>query len=108
MNGYALLGLAIVLEIISTSMMKASVGFTKLLPSIVFILGMASSFYVLSQALVTVPLSIAYAIWSGVGTALTALIAVFIWKEHINVHMLIGISLIIAGVILLKFNASSH
>ena len=108
MNGYALLGLAIVLEAFSTSMMKASAGFTKLLPSIVFVLGMSSSFYVLSQALVTVPLSVAYAIWSGVGTALTALIAVLVWKEHLNAYMLIGISFIITGVILLNLKGSSH
>ena len=108
MNGYAFLGLAIVLEIISTSMMKASVGFTKLIPSLAFVVGMCSSFYALSQALVYVPLSVAYSIWSGVGTALTALIAVLIWKEHLNLHTLIGISLIIAGVILLNLNGHSH
>lgn len=62
MNEYIFLGLAIILEIFSTSMMKASVGFTKFIPSFIFILGMGSSFYFLSQALTSIPLNIAYAI----------------------------------------------
>jgi multidrug transporter EmrE-like cation transporter len=108
MNGYVFLGLAIILEIFSTSMLKASAGFTKLLPSIIFLIGMGSSFYVLSQALTTIPLSVAYAIWSGLGTALTAVIAVLIWKEHLNVNMIIGIVLIIAGVVILNLKGSTH
>lgn len=108
MNGYIFLGVAIALEIFSTSMMKASVGFTKLIPSIVFIVGMSASFYVLSQALNTVPLSMAYAIWSGVGTALTALIAVLIWKEQLNMHMAVGIAMIIIGVVILNLKGSVH
>lgn len=108
MNGYAFLGLAIALEVFSTSMMKASAGFSKLTPSLAFVVGMAASFYALSQALAHVPLSVAYAIWSGVGTALTTLIAVLIWKEHLNLHMLLGISLIIAGVVLLNLKGPAH
>lgn len=108
MSGYVFLGLAIALEIFSTSMMKASDGFTKLIPSLVFVAGMGASFYALSQALVQVPLSVAYAIWSGVGTALTALIAVLIWKEQLNAHMLAGIFLIIAGVVLLNLKGPAH
>ncbi|CUH97374.1 putative membrane protein [Propionispora sp. 2/2-37] len=108
MNGYAWLALAIILEIFSTSMLKASEGFTKLIPAVIFVAGMGSSFYVLSQALTSVPLSIAYAIWSGVGTALTALIAVLIWKEAINLYTLAGIVLIIVGVVLLNLEAPAH
>ncbi|MEG6584430.1 DMT family transporter [Dendrosporobacter sp. 1207_IL3150] len=106
MNGYTLLGLAIVLEIFSTSMMKASEGFTKLVPSIIFITGMSSSFYILSQALTTIPLSIAYAIWSGVGTALTALVGILVWKEQLNINSVLGIALIIIGVILINLKGS--
>lgn len=108
MNGYIFLGLAIALEIFSTSMLKASEGFTKLIPSIIFIAGMSSSFYVLSQALNTVPLSIAYAIWSGVGTALTAVIAVLIWKEQLNIYTVAGMTLIIIGVVILNLKGSTH
>jgi len=108
MNGYVFLGLAIVLEIFSTSMMKASAGFTKLIPSVTFIIGMGASFYVLSHALTTIPLSIAYAIWSGVGTALTALVAVLIWKEHLSIYTVAGMALIIGGVVILNLKGGAH
>jgi len=108
MNGYIFLGLAILFEILSTSMMKASVGFTKLIPSVIFILGMGASFYGLSRALTTIPLSIAYASWAGVGTALTALVAVLIWKEHLNVYAVVGIALIIVGIVILNLKGGAH
>jgi small multidrug resistance pump len=108
MNGYTYLGLAIALEIFSTSMMKASAGFSKLIPSVAFLVGMGASFYALSQSLFHIPLSIAYAIWAGVGTALTTLIAVLIWKEHFNFYMVLGILLIIAGVVLLNLKGPAH
>lgn len=108
MNGYVFLSLAIAIELFSTSMMKASAEFTKLIPSVAFIVGMSSSFYLLAQALTSIPLSIAYAIWSGVGTALTALIAVLIWKEQLNIYTLAGIVLIIVGVVLLNLKGAGH
>lgn len=108
MNGYVFLALAITLEIFSTSMLKASEGFSKILPSAVFIVGMGSSFYALSQALAHIPLSIAYAIWSGLGTALTALVAMLVWKESITIYTIIGIAFIIIGVVLLNLKGSAH
>lgn len=106
MFGYILLGTAIVLEIFSTSMLKLSVGFTKLIPSLVFVLSMGSSFFVLSKALNLIPLSIAYAIWSGIGTALTAFIGVYIWKEELSMTGIVGIGLIVVGVILLNLKGA--
>lgn len=82
LKGYLLLAIAIALEIVSTSMLKASCGFTKLMPSVAFIAGMGTCFYIFSKSLLLLPLGIAYAIWAGVGTALTALVAVFIWHEQ--------------------------
>jgi Membrane transporters of cations and cationic drugs len=89
-------------------MMKASAGFTKLIPSVFFALGMGASFYMLSQALTSIPLSIAYAIWSGTGTALTAFIAVLVWKEQLTIYSGIGIVLIIIGVVLLNLKGPAH
>lgn len=89
-------------------MLKLSMGFTKLIPSVVFVVGMSSSFYVLSKALNLIPLSIAYAIWSGIGTALTALIGVYIWKEELSMTAVIGIALIVIGVILLNLKGAAH
>lgn len=106
--GYLLLAVAIILEIFSTSMLKLSAGFTRPLPGSVFVLGMGLSFYALSQALLYLPLNSAYAIWSGVGTALTALVGLYIWKESINMYGLAGIALIIAGVVLLNCKTSAH
>lgn len=103
MNAYIFLGLAIVLELFSTSMLKASVGFTKIIPSISFVIGMGFSFYFISLALNVIPLNIAYATWAGLGTALTALIGIYVWKEAVNLYGVIGIVLVVAGVIVLNF-----
>ena len=94
--------LSILLEVFSTQMMKLSDGFTKLFPSIAFAIGMGSCFYIFSKTLAILPLGIAYAIWAGLGTALTALLAVFLWKETMTLQMIIGILFIIIGVILLN------
>lgn len=102
MKGYIFLAISIVGEIFATSMLKMSDGFTVLLPSIGVIIGYTLSFYCLSLCLKTVPLSLAYAIWSGVGTALTVLIGVFVWGELFTMLKLSGIVLIIGGVILLN------
>jgi small multidrug resistance pump len=85
MNGYVLLSVAIVLELFSTSLMKASEGFTKFIPSILFIAGYSFSFYSMGRALMTIPLSVAYALWAGIGTALTAMIGILYWKEQLNI-----------------------
>lgn len=83
-------------------MLKASCGFTKLMPSVAFIAGMGTCFYIFSKSLLLLPLGIAYAIWAGVGTALTALVAVFIWHEQMDLTTGSGILFIIIGVILLN------
>lgn len=108
MNGYVLLAAAIICEIFATSMLKASAGFTKIIPSILFVVIMGASFYALSQALTQIPLSIAYAIWSGLGTALTALVALFVWKESMNIYTFAGMVFIIIGVVLLNLKGAGH
>lgn len=108
MNGYMYLAIAIVLEVFSTSMLKYSAGFTKLYPSIAFAVGMSASFYAVAQAMTAIPLNIAYAIWSGLGTVLTALVAVFVWKESISLYSGLGIAFIVFGVVLLNLKGSAH
>jgi multidrug resistance protein EbrB len=100
--GYGWLSLAIVTEIFGTSMLKLSEGFTVLLPSLGVVIGFAIAFYCLSISIRTLPLSLAYAIWSGVGTALTAVIGVWIWGDAWNAYTVGGILLIIGGVVLLN------
>lgn len=106
MKSYVYLALAIGFEIFGTTMLKLSAGFTNLLPGLGVLLGMGLSFYCLSMSLKVIPLSFAYAVWSGVGTAVTALLGVLIWSDPFTVVSFIGIAAIIGGVVLL--NASGQ
>ncbi|MCP1159031.1 multidrug efflux SMR transporter [Bacillus infantis] len=90
-------------------MLKASEGFTKIWPALGVLFGFGVAFFALSLSLKTIPLSIAYAIWSGIGTAATAVIGILIWKEKLNMLSAAGIILIILGVVLLNMaSPSSH
>lgn len=102
MPAYALLTLAILFETLATSAMKASDGFTKLLPSLATIAGYAVSFWLLSQVLKTVPVGVAYAIWSGVGIVLIALIGRFAFGQTLDAPAFAGIGLITAGVVVIQ------
>ncbi len=108
MKSYIALAIAIITEVFATSMLKMSEAFTNLLPSIGVILGFGLSFYFVSLALKTIPLSIGYAIWSGVGTVLTALIGVLVWDENFNVFIFGGIVTIIVGVVLVNSQGKSE
>lgn len=101
-RGMMLLFGAIVCELIGTNALKAADGFTRLLPTLLVIAGYGASFYLMSLSLRTIPLGIAYAIWSGLGTAAIAIIGVMVWREQLNLAGVIGIVLIIAGVVLLN------
>lgn len=108
MKAYLFLAAAIALELVSTSLLKASEGFSRLYPSIGTLFGFGAAFYMLSLALNHIPLGVAYAIWSGVGTAVTAAIGVLVWKEQLSLNTLAGIVLIIAGVIVLNLKGAAH
>lgn len=105
MKAYLFLLLAITAELFGTSMLKASNGFTKVLPTIGVFVGFAISFYSLSLSLRAIPLSVAYAIWSGLGTVATVIIGILIWKEKVSPTSIIGILLIIIGVVLVNLHA---
>lgn len=102
LKGYMMLAVAIVLEIISTSLLKASVGFTAFWPSLGFTIGMSSTFYLFSNALKILPLGVAFAIWCGVGTAATAAVSVMLWGESLTLPMALGMVFIVIGVVLLN------
>ncbi len=108
MNGYVFLGIAIACEVFATSMLKASAGFSKLLPSLAFIAGMSASFYTVAQAMTTIPLNVAYAVWAGLGTVLTALVAILVWKETFTIYSAVGIALIVGGVVVLNLKGPGH
>lgn len=105
---YLYLTLAITGELVGSSLLKASDGFTKLYPTIGVVIGFISCFFFLSLSLKTIPLNTAYAIWSGVGIVATTIISVLIWKEKINMASVIGISLILVGVIILNLFGPGH
>ena len=104
---YLYLALAIVLEVLGSSFMKASDGFSKLLPTTITIIAYIACFFFLSQALKSRPLGIAYAIWGGLGIVLTALISVIIFKQSLDLPAIIGIILIVAGVFVMNFFSKS-
>ncbi|MEY9877429.1 small multidrug resistance pump [Streptacidiphilus sp. MAP12-33] len=102
------LALAISSEICATISLKYTHGFTRLLPSIVVAVGYIASFALLSQALKTIPVSAAYAIWSGAGTAVVAAIGFAFLGEGVNLWKVLGIVLIIVGVVALNLGGAAH
>ncbi|UHA73640.1 DMT family transporter [Paenibacillus sp. 481] len=109
MYTFLFLAIAIVSEVIASTFLKVSNGFSKWLPSLGVVIGYGVAFYTLSLALQELPLSLAYAIWAGVGTALTAVIGIVIWKEHSNLKTFLGLALIIGGTVVLNFaNGGAH
>ncbi|ULT59532.1 multidrug efflux SMR transporter [Neobacillus drentensis] len=106
--GYIYLMVSIISELIGTSMVKASEGFTKVFPVIGVFVSFSIAFFFLSLSLKTIPLNAAYAIWSGLGTIATVIISVLIWKEKITIGSMIGILLIVTGVVVLNIWGPAH
>lgn len=90
--------IAIVFEVVATSALKASASFTKLVPSVVVVVGYVGAFWFLSLTLKTMPVGIAYALWSGVGIVLISLVGWLWFKQSLDLPALIGMALIVAGV----------
>ena len=100
--GYLYLGIAVAAEVIATSALKASDGFTRLLPSLIVVVGYGIAFYFLSLVLKTVPVGVAYAIWSGAGIVLIGLIGWLVLKQPLDLPAALGMGLIIAGVAVIQ------
>ncbi|MGO3927943.1 SMR family transporter [Rhodopseudomonas pseudopalustris] len=107
---YVFLLIAIIAEVIGTTFLKLSDGFTKLGPTLVTVVGYGVSFYFLSLTLRTLPTGIAYAIWSGVGVVLIAGAAWAFMGQKLDIAALCGIAMIIGGVIVINLfsNAAGH
>ncbi len=101
MNAYVLLACAIVLEVIATSLLKASDGMSRLWPTLGSLAGYGLCFWLLSMVMKSVPTGIAYAIWSGVGIVLISLIGLVVFRQKLDLPALLGISLICAGVVVI-------
>ncbi|MDX1456868.1 MAG: SMR family transporter [Marinobacter sp.] len=102
MNTWWLLGLAIAAEVLATSALKYSAGFTRLVPSLLVVAGYATAFYFLALTLKTIPVGVAYAIWSGAGVVLIALIAWLVFDQRLDWPAVVGMGLIVSGVVVLN------
>ena len=101
--------IAIVAEVIATSALKASDGFTQLKPSLLTVAGYAVSFYCLSLTMRTMPTGVIYAIWSGMGIVLISAVAWIFFKQRLDLPAIIGMSLILIGVVVIQlFSKASH
>ncbi len=102
MKHWLFLLVAILTEVIATSALKASAGFSRVLPSLIVVIGYAISFYALSLALEAIPVGIAYAVWSGIGIVLITIAAWILYGQRLDLWAMIGIGFIIVGVIILN------
>jgi len=101
---YLFLLTSIITEVFASTMLKLSNGFTKKLPIVGVIVGYGLCFYLLSLTLLELPLGFSYAVWSGLGTILTAVMGVVLFGEKINRQGLFGIALLLIGIILLNIS----
>ena len=104
MNSWFILFLAGLFEVSWAIGLKFSQGFSKLLPSVLTVAGMIFSFVFLSLALKKLPLSVAYAVWTGIGIAGTSILGVIIFQESISVSKIIFVSFIVIGIIGLRIS----
>ena len=98
---------AVLSEVTATTALKFSEGFTKLVPSVVVVLGYGLSFYLLSLTLKVMPIGIAYALWSGIGIVLTVIAGIVLWKESMDWARGIGIFLILVGILIINLFSKS-
>lgn len=107
MKYWLFLGAAIIAEVIATSALKASDSFSKTLPSTIVVIGYCLAFYFLSLTLKVIPVSIAYAIWSGLGIVLIAIVSWFYYGQKLDLPAIAGMGLIIAGVVVINVFSKS-
>lgn len=104
---YLYLGIAIISEVLATSSLTASKTFTRLVPSVITVVGYVAAFYFLSLALRTMSTGIAYAIWSGIGIVLISIIGWVRFRQVLDVPAMIGLGLIIAGILVINLFSKS-
>lgn len=110
MNAWLLLSLAICSEVMATIALKSSDNFTKVLPSVIVVLGYGVAFYLLTLTIDKIPLGIAYAVWAGMGIVLVSALSWLIYDQQLDISALIGIAFIVTGVVIIHLfsNATTH
>lgn len=106
-KSYVLLGLAIVCEVIATSALAKSDNFTRLVPSLIVVIGYGAAFWLLSFPIRTIPVGIVYAIWSGMGIVLITMVSWLWFRQTLDVAALLGLALILAGVLVINLFSTS-
>jgi len=104
--GYWYLTIAIIAEVLATSALKESEGFSRLVPSLIVLAGYGASFYFLSLVLQTIPIGVAYALWAGLGIGLITIVGVVMFGQKMDLPAVIGIALIVSGVFVLRVFSS--
>ncbi len=99
---YIYLAIAIIAEVAATSALKASAEFTRLVPSLIVIVGYGVAFYFMTLVLRTIPLGITYAVWAGLGIVLVTIVGAILYREIPDMPAVIGIGLIVAGVVIIN------
>lgn len=107
MKFWIFLLLATVAEVIATSALKASEGFTRLIPTMIVVIGYAIAFYFLALSLKQIPIGVAYAVWAGLGIVFISVIAWFLYGQKLDTAALIGIGLILSGVLVINLFSKS-
>lgn len=104
---YLYLAIAILSEVMATVSLKASQQFSRFFPTMIVIFGYFTAFYFLSLSLKTIPVGIAYAIWSGFGIVLVSVSGYFVYQQKLDLPAILGIGLILAGVLLITLYSKS-
>ena len=99
--------LAIISEVIGTTALRASDGFSKPWGVGLVVVGYAAAFYLVSLTLKQIPLGVTYAVWSGIGLVATAIVSNLIWHEEFNLGKLVGLALILVGIVILNLFSQS-
>ena len=107
MSGYLFLGIAIAAEVVATTSMKALDGFNKPLPLILVVCGYGLSLWLLSIVVKTIPIGVAYAVWSGMGIVLVSIAALFIYGQKLDWPAMLGMSMIVGGVMVMQLLSST-
>lgn len=103
---YLYLALAIIAEVVATSALKSSAGFTRLWPSVTVMVGYGLAFYLLALVLRTLPVGIAYAFWAGLGIVLVTLVGILVYGEKPDLPALLGLAMIVGGVVVIQVFSS--
>jgi small multidrug resistance pump len=104
---YIYLLIAILSEVAATSALRASDQFTRLWPSVIVVVGYGLAFYFMSLTLKSIPVGIAYAIWSGVGIVLVSITGFLLYKQRLDMSAILGMGLIVAGVLVINLFSKS-